>query len=320
MSGRKISEIGEFEFISRLGLDLPDLPGVVKAVGDDTAVLGPDQEGRLFLLTTDTIVEQVHFLSSTPHFDVGWKAMASNISDIAAMGGRPMHAVVALSAPESIELSRLDELYDGMKAVADKFGVRIVGGDTTRSKQGLVITVTLTGQVERERVALRSAAKPGDQILVTGNLGGSIMGRHLSFEPRVKEAEYLVEHFSPLAMIDLSDGLASDISRITEQSGVGARIIAEKVPVSEDARKLSQKDKVSPVDHALFDGEDFELLIAMNPEKASKACEVFEREFDLCLTVVGEILLEAGKVVLVSGDNTEQELVAGGYDHFKKHD
>lgn len=320
MSGIKISEIGEFEFISRLGLDLPNLPGVLKAVGDDTAVLGPDEAGRLLLLTTDTIVEQVHFLSGAPYFDVGWKAMASNISDIAAMGGRPMHALVALSAPESIELSSLDKLYDGMKAVADKFGVNIVGGDTTRSKQGLVITVTLTGQVEPELVALRSSARPGDLVLVTGNLGGSILGRHLRFEPRVDQARYLVEHFSPLAMIDLSDGLASDISRITQQSGVGARIFAEKVPVSVDARKLSQKDNVSAVAHALFDGEDFELLITMAPEKAPGACKLFEREFDLGLTVVGEIVPGAGRVTLVGIDKTEHELEPGGYDHFKKHD
>jgi thiamine-monophosphate kinase len=319
MSDRKISEIGEFEFISRLGLDLPELPGVLKSVGDDTAVLGPDEKGRLLLLTTDTIVEGVHFLKSAPCFDVGWKAMASNISDIAAMGGQPMHAVVALSAPESIELASLDELYDGMKAVADKFGVNIVGGDTTRSKQGLIVTVTLTGRVERERVALRSSARPGDRILVTGKLGGSILGRHLRFGPRVDEARFLVEHFSPLTMIDLSDGLASDISRIAEQSSVGARIFAEKVPVSDDAVKLSQKDKVSPVGHALFDGEDFELLITMGPEKALRACGLFEREFDLCLTVVGEIVKEAGKVTLVDVDKTEHELKPGGYDHFKKH-
>jgi len=320
MCAQKIADTGEFEFISRLRRSLSELPEAARGIGDDTAVLGPDRQGRLLLLTTDTIVEGVHFLSEAAGFDVGWKAMASNVSDIAAMGGLPEYAVIALSVPGDRELRYLDELYDGMRAAGDKFGVLIAGGDTTRSKQGLVVTVTLTGKVEPERLALRSSARAGDAILVTGELGGSISGKHLSFTPRVSEARHLVERFSPIAMIDISDGLASDINHIAEESGVGARILAEKVPISQAARKQAQKDQVEPLSHALFDGEDFELLITMEPAKAANACAEFKRKFGLGLTLIGQIVPESGRVTLVDSDNTEHELKPGGYDHFKKRD
>lgn len=318
MKRKTISDIGEFGFIARLGRDLSNSPDALCGVGDDAAVIDRGEGGKLMLLTTDTVVENVHFRSDTAPYEVGWKAMAVNVSDIAAMGGLPKHAVVALTAPGNIEIDYLDELYRGMVAVADLYGVVIVGGDTTGTKGDLTITVTLTGEVERDRVALRSAARKGDVVCVTGSLGGSLREKHLRFRPLVAEARFIVKNFSPIAMIDISDGLASDIGHIVEESGVGARLFAEKIPVSDAAREQAGDNMEAALSHALFDGEDFELLIAMNPQNAKKASAEFKKRFGVFLSVIGSITAESGKVVMAHPDGTEENLARGGYDHFKE--
>ncbi len=318
MMGKTISDIGEFEFIERLRRGISDSPDIILGIGDDAAAVKFSEKGNLLLLATDTIIEGVYFHRSAAPFDVGWKAMAVNISDIAAMGGVPRYALVAVSVPTMTEIDYLDELYRGMQAVAKKFGAVITGGDTTRSESGLVITVTVTGEVEPGLIARRSAAKAGQALVVTGALGGSGSGKHLRFSARGEEARFLVEKVGPVAMIDISDGLASDLGRIVEQSGVGARIFAGKIPVSTAAEELGRGNPDAALSHALYDGEDFELLLALNPKIAVNACAEFQNRFNLPLTIVGEITGESGKVILVNPDTTEQELKPGGYDHFRK--
>jgi len=319
MAKKNISQIGEFGFIERLRVGMPQSDDIIRGIGNDTAVIKVSDEGNLLLLTCDTVVEGVHFESSAEPYDVGWKSMAANISDIASMGGLPRYAMVALSAPGSLEIDYLDRLYEGMRAVAGKFGVDLVGGDTTRSPESFVITVSLTGEVESDHLVTRDGARSGQTILVTGKLGGSISGKHLRFMPRVEEARFLVEKFKPAAMIDLSDGLASDIRHITDESKVGARVFAEKIPISPDAEKLADGDPTEALAHALFDGEDFELLLTMEHELADEAMAEFEKRFDLSLTAVGEITSDSGNVVLADHNSTEKELKPHGYDHFKKH-
>jgi thiamine-monophosphate kinase len=200
----------------------------------------------------------------------GRKAMAANLSDVAAMAGVPVAAVVSVALPKSGGRKVGEELDIGLRAVADEFGVAVVGGDTNSWDGKLVVSVTVLGEATRRGPVLRSGAKPGDWVFVTGPLGGSILGHHLSFTPRVQEAQALHEVADLHAMIDVSDGLAADLNHILEESRCGAVLHAEAVPISAAAVELSPTSRKSPLEHALGDGEDFELVFTVSPAEGER--------------------------------------------------
>lgn len=253
----KISQLGEFGLIDALKKYAPVSKAVIKGIGDDAAVL-PYSKREYLLLTTDMLAEGTHFTRRMPPQWIGHKALASNISDIAAMGGRPAFAVVCIGIPKNLLLRFIKDVYKGMRRTALDFNISIVGGDTIKTDK-IVISVALLGTVEKKYLTTRDGAKAGDWIFVTGPLGGSFKsGRHLNFCPRLAQARFLVEKFKPSAMIDISDGLSGDLNHILKASRVGARL---------DYMSIPRQRRVS-LSQALNDGEDFELLFTLSPKSA----------------------------------------------------
>ncbi len=252
----KIKEIALVERFRR-GFGTPD-PSVIVAIGDDAAAvaLSPD---RCLLLTSDMLVESVHFRRGEDPRRVGYKALAVSVSDIAAMGGWPKYALVSVGLPSRGAARLASGLLAGIRRCARKFGVAVIGGDTNRSGR-LVVDVTVIGEVEKKKMALRSGARPGDHVFVSGPLGGSGRGKHLTFTPRVREARFLVENFRVTSMIDLSDGLAMDAARVARASGAGILLFEQGIPRAPAARTTAA---------ALFDGEDFELLFTVPAAQAA---------------------------------------------------
>lgn len=260
--------MAEFDYIAWLRSRTPASQRVVIGPGDDTAALIPPT--RDLLVTTDMLMDGTDFvLTDVGPRRVGRKAMAVNLSDIAAMAGTPIAAVVSVALPPGAR-SLAEELYLGLRDVADAFGVPIVGGDTNSWGGSLVISVTALGEATGRGPVRRSGAKSGDWIFVTGPLGGSILGHHLDFTPRVREALALHQAVELRAMIDISDGLAADLNHILEESGCGAVLVADAIPVSDAARELSRTSGKTPLQHALGDGEDFELAFAVSPADGAK--------------------------------------------------
>jgi thiamine-monophosphate kinase len=217
------------------------------------------------------LLEGSHFLlAEAGPLRIGRKAMAVNLSDIAAMAGRPVAAVVSVGLPRQGGRALAEELYRGLREVADAFDTAVVGGDTNSWAGGLVISVTVLGEATERGPVRRAGAKPGDWLLVTGPLGGSILGKHLDVTPRVREALRLHELVELHAMIDISDGLAADVNHICEESGCGAVLYADAIPISDAARRMPEGH---PLDHALSDGEDFELVFTVSPEDGRRLVE-----------------------------------------------
>lgn len=270
--------------MARLVERLPAGRGVVAGPGDDCAVVEAGG-GEWLLLKTDSLVEGVHFLPGTDPVQVGRKAMNRALSDIAAMGGWPAHALVSLAVESDRSLAEVDGWYAGLTEAAAAFGCSIVGGETTRLPfAGAVITVSITGTVAPGECVLRSGAAPGDRIVVTGSLGGSFAsGRHLAFTPRLREARWLVTHHRPMAMMDLSDGLGSDLPRLAAASGVGYRVESNTLPCHAG----------STFEEAAGDGEDYELLFTIRPEAVGELMADWSAAFPgTPLTVIGEIAAE----------------------------
>ncbi|MCZ2341021.1 MAG: thiamine-phosphate kinase [Bacteroidales bacterium] len=263
---------GEFEYIHWIRSQTAPHPRVVAGPGDDAAVLKP-LAGQL-LVTTDMLMEGVDFrLAETDARSIGFKAMAVNLSDIAAMAGWPRAAVVAVALPTPSPIptrTLAEELYRGLRDLADAFDVPIVGGDTNSWAAGLVITVTIFGEATPRGPVTRHRAQVGDWIFVTGPLGGSILGRHLRPKPRIREALWLHEHATITAMADISDGLTADLGHILTASHCGAVLDAAQIPIHLDARTLAQQTGCSPLDHALSDGEDFELVFTVSPADGAR--------------------------------------------------
>lgn len=242
-----------------------------QGIGDDCAILAVTP-GRDLLVTTDMLMDGRHFqLSQDGPEAVGYKAIGVNLSDIAAMAGVPRAVVVAVALPRREAVSVARGIYNGMRPLAEQFHIDLVGGDTNAWDGPLVVSVTLIGETTTRGPVLRSGAKAGDAILVTGPLGGSLaLGRHLRPEPRIAEALALHQAAAIHAMIDISDGLSSDLGHILEESGVGAVLDAESIPVHPDARIVSRQDGTPALDHALNDGEDFELCLVVSPDDAAQ--------------------------------------------------
>lgn len=325
-----IRDIGEFNLIKRLSNNFVKTKRpVIVGIGDDSAVLN-SSGSRLQLMTTDMLVENVHFRLSTANpFQIGWKSLAVNISDIAAMGGEPTYACVSIGLPKNTDVDFVDKLYLGMQEVADKYSVDIVGGDTVSSPQ-VIINIALLGEVELENLMLRSSAKEGDYIFVTGDVGGSSAGleilerqlpingteKHLMPIPRVQEAGLLAKSGYVTAMIDISDGVSSEIYHICEQSNTGARIFLKDIPLSDNTYKVAKTIGKDPYDFALYGGEDYELLFTCRPDGASYVKELFLNRCDTPLTCIGHITANWLSLVIEDENGVPLPLKPAGYNHF----
>jgi thiamine-monophosphate kinase len=285
----------ERDFIAWLRERLPPHPLLLLGPGDDAAVVnmkGVDE----CVVTVDLLTDGVDFiLKDVDPRRVGRKALAVSLSDIAAMAAAPLAAVIAVALPRESGRELAIKLYEGILPLAEKYKVAIAGGDTNTWDGPLVITTTVLGKVIRDQALRRNGARPGDRIIVTGAFGGSILGRHFDFEPRVIQAAILTKLYGIHVGMDVSDGLALDLSRLAAESGVGAIVDTDRVPIHEDAKRLSDRDGRSPLEHALGDGEDFELLLAFDPKLAKKMLEEQARCADpVQLTDVGEFTAEPG--------------------------
>ena len=276
----KLSEAGEDRLLAQLLPALSRDRAVVLGAGDDCAVVRSPGRDNLQLLKTDCIVEGIHFTAASPPVLVGWKAMARPLSDFAAMSGLPQFALVTMVVPAVKTLAWVKKIYRGLEKAGRAFGVTIVGGETSNIKGPAVISVSLTGFVEKDRWVGRTGGKANDELFVTGRLGGSLRGRHLKFMPRIEEARWLTKHFTIHAMMDLSDGLGADLPRLARASGVGFE-------VDEDALPLNQGCTTK---QAISDGEDYELLFAISPQGSGNLERKWRRKFpQLPLTRIGRL-------------------------------
>ena len=310
--------MNEFELIERLIQGLPGNETVVAGAGDDCAVLDLGIPGRELLFKTDAVVEGVHFRPDTPPTEVGHKALGRCLSDVAAMGGTPLAAVVTIGLPRGFEADRVEAIYDGMAKLARRYEVAIVGGETTANPGGTFISVAMLGSVERGKAVLRSGAKAGDAIFVSGELGGSIAGKHLTFEPRVRESQWLVTHFKVHAMLDLSDGLAGDLRHVLRASHAGAELLSSAIPISREAKRAAKAESSGepPLLAALTDGEDFEILFTVTSSAAVPVLDGWKKKFpNVRLTCIGKIT--KGEGITLRDKDGVRPLSAHGYVHFK---
>ena len=312
----KLKDIGEFGLINRIYKEPKD-KNIIKGIGDDCAVLKIGN--KLLVITTDTIVEGDHFSLKyfTPE-QIGKKAIEINVSDIGSMGGIPKYALVSLVLPKELDVKVIDGIYRGMRESGDKHGLEIIGGNITHGKQ-LVIGIDMIGEVKRENLCLRSHAKPGDFILVTGDLGSSTAGLKLFLNKINGHNDVKLKHLEPKAkyskvkpflkyihaMIDVSDGLASEAGHICEQSNVGAIIFKDNIPIKDETRRAAEAVGKDAVNYALYGGEDFELLFTVSEENLGKV-----KGF-----LVGEITKRKGVYLYSKGK--EKIINKNGYDHFR---
>ena len=337
-----LKQLGEFGLIDRIGARSKIQGSRLKlGIGDDCAVY-PAGKGAYQLITTDALVEKVHFeLAWTKPQWLGRKAMSVNISDIAAMGGIPKYAVITLGIPSTLPLKFLDSFYEGIHQICREYNIELAGGDTVSSPEYVFINITLVGEAPEKNIFSRRGARPGDKILVTGTPGDSSLGlkilqsprkkwkgplsyrhrlvrTHLDPVPRVEEACLLRNSKSRItSMIDISDGLIQDLGHICKQSGMGAIIHEEWLPKSKELARITSLNKLNLLDHFLHGGEDYELLFTLKPEDVKKIIRRFEK-IQTSVTVIGDIIPGSGKVILQKADGKSRVLHKPlGYNHFK---
>lgn len=340
-SRTELSELGEFGLIDRLTSDMKILnKSTLKSVGDDAAVI--DHGGKLTLVAKDLLIEGVHFdMSYTPLKHLGYKAAAVNISDIAAMNGKATQLLVGISVSNRYSVEALDELYAGMRLACKKYNVDMVGGDTTASVSGLFISVTVVGEVEPGKQVYRNSAKENDLICVTGDLGAAYMGllvlqrekevykanpamqpelegydyvleRQLKPEPRTDMIELLQKAgVKPTAMIDISDGLASEVLHISKDSNLGCRIYEEKIPIDVVTADVASEFKIDTTTAAMNGGEDYELLFTVNINDLEKVKAIKG------VSVIGHMTSKEEGEYLVSRGGSMYPIMAQGFDHMK---
>ncbi len=291
----------ELELIDWLRERCPPSPRIPLSVGDDAAILRISA-GRQAVVTTDMLMDGVDFLleKHSPE-QIGRKALAVNLSDLAAMAAHPVAAFVSFALPKSAGPELPRELINGMLPLAEQFACPLAGGDTNTWNDKLVISVTAIGEAEPGKAWRRSGAQPGDILLATGSFGGSILGHHFDFQPRLAEAQWLAERFNVHAAIDVSDGLSLDLWRMTQASGCGAELWPEVVPLTAAAKEVAKHDGRKPLDHALSDGEDFELLLCLSPEDAHRL-RLMTWPFDVPRTCIGQIVPQPGLWVREQGN------------------
>jgi len=305
----------EFDLIARIKAHAGSHPALRIGIGDDCAAL-TISAGSELLVTTDMLMDGRHFrLDECGPECVGYKALAVNLSDIAAMAGTPVAAFVAVALPGRNPADLAERLMLGMAPLAGRFGVALAGGDTNVWDGPLVVSLTLLGESNPPGPVTRSGARVGDVILVTGPLGGSLLGRHLRPEPRVAEAMALQRAARLHAMIDISDGLASDLGHVLEASGdLGAFLDADSIPIHPDARTIAASDGRTPLDHALNDGEDFELCLTMDAAEADRLNAA--PPAGVVLHRVGVVTAEPGLMMIHEG-GAPSRLFAKGFDHLR---
>jgi len=326
--------VAEFDLIERIRKAIgPPGHGTLVGLGDDAAVYKPP--GQLELITCDAFVEGVHFRRDYATFEeIGAKCMVANVSDVAAMGGFPARAVLSICVPPDMTDDDVDELYRGALDVCRRYGAEVVGGDTVSSPSGLVVSVALTGSVDRDQVVTRAGAVVGDAIVVTGALGGSEAGlraltqalpkeggvrdavrRHVAPVPRIAEAQALIEVATPHAMIDVSDGLSSDVWHIAEESKVGIALDADKIPLAPCALDVADRLGVDPLELALASGEEFELVVAIPKNEVERTAEHVEAVTGTAVTCIGEVVGSDKGCRLLRAGCTEELLLRTGFEH-----
>jgi thiamine-monophosphate kinase len=296
----KLSELGEDRLLAQLLPKLHRNRGVIVGAGDDCAIVESDGPGKLQLLKTDCLVENIHFTKRSRPELIGWKAMARPLSDFAAMSGVPQFALVTLILPSNKTLAWVKKIYRGIDKAARAFDVAVVGGETSRIRGPAVISVSVTGFVEKERWVGRAGGKANDELFVTGRLGGSLRGRHLEFVPRIAESRWLTKNFRINAMMDLSDGLGADLPRLADASGVGFEVDEAALPLNPGCATAQ----------AISDGEDYELLFAISAKDSRTLLSRWQRKFPkVPLTRIGK---------LISSLVIRHSAFPKGYVHFKK--
>lgn len=300
----KISELGLINYFGKIFAK--NKSSVVKGIGDDAAVIKISKD-RYLLNTSDMIIEGRHFKLRDNLNDVGYKAVACSLSDIAAMGGKPSFALVSLGLPKRFRFTDVKLLFRGIRRAADRFSVDIVGGDTNASDK-LVIDISMIGFVNPRNLVLRDNAKAGDYIFVTGSLGGSIYQKHLKFLPRLKESQFLTNGFNLHSMIDISDGLILDLYRILEASGAGAVIFQDLIPIYKDARNFKE---------ALYMGEDFELLFTVSEKDGEILLKkIQQKKINFPLSFIGKVIEEKLQIWMIGKDRKLIRLKPKGFVHF----
>ena len=341
----RLSQIGEFRLIDRIGKKIRINPQRVKVgIGDDAAVIKTSKD-KLLIVTTDTLIENIHFnLKHITFFKLGFKALSVNISDVAAMGGYPTETLITLGLPNNFTVKAVDEIYRGIENLAKRYKIDIIGGDTTSSPKEIVISITLLGEVLEEELVLRSGARVGDLILVTGDLGASAAGlellrkskvesrktstssveslkvvikKHLMPEPRVEEARVIAESKLATSMIDNSDGLSRSLIEITRLSRVGARIWLEALPIRKETKLAARTLRKSELELALDGGEDYELIFTTPKNQAVKLSEMIQKKTKTKATVIGEIIPPKQGIKVLESKGYEKNLKYRGYEHFK---
>jgi thiamine-monophosphate kinase len=332
-----LSDIGEFGFIKRISRGCLIRPqNIIKGIGDDAAVFIPTPH-EVILVTTDLLVEGIHFFrNTTSGFNLGYKALSVNLSDIAAMGGIAREAFISIAVPDNCSLDFLEDLYNGMKRLATEFGLNLLGGDTTRAKTDLIINISVLGSAFEKEILYRNTAQQGDIICSTGFLGDSRAGLHLIThnikadskemtalrdshiipKPYLREGRFLARQGGVHAMIDVSDGLSSDIGHIAEESNVGIRLYSEKIPVSNNLEKFCTRFDFDPVEYALAGGEDYTLLCTISPDRVDHIAANYLRRFRNPLYQIGEIT-DSGKMELFLSNGQIRSFTPSGWDHFK---
>jgi thiamine-monophosphate kinase len=311
----KIEKLGEFGLIDQLRKKIKYGRDVGVGIGDDAAVLKVPGRQHILLFTVDNVLEGIHFKKGTDWELVGRKALARSLSDIAAMGGIPKHGLISLGLPERISLKSLDALYIGLLKLAKEFKVDLVGGDITKSPERFFVSVALLGQAKKNQFVLRRGARAGDLLFVTGSLGGSMVGRHLSFQPRIREAQWLVKSGVVSSMIDISDGLLGDLGHLLKENHVGAHLFSKQIPISKAARDLAKRSGPSALERSLKDGEDYELLFSSRKKDLSWT-KKFEKAFNVTVSCIGHMIQKPLKIEIENEKGKTKELKAKGFTHF----
>ena len=334
----ELRQAGEWKVIQRLRKRYSNpMSSIVVGMGDDAALVKIPAHQHI-LITTDLFVEGIDFhLKWSPFRQIGYKAMAANLSDIAAMGGIPRYALVTMALPPHTRMESVEMLYEGLMNLGKKYNVRLIGGDTSATRHGVMVGVVLIGEVKPRHAVTRSGAKPGDWIFVTGPIGNSRAGleilkssgrrkkthhesklvqQHLYPVPRIQEARLLATRRLATAMIDISDGLSSDLHHLCEASGVGARLHRDRIPVTEILTAYAKQKRRPPYLYALEGGEDFELLFTVRPSrmKELKRLQIQKRFQAFWL---GEITTKQHGITVIDHHHREKPLVVRGYEHFK---
>ncbi len=335
-----VSKLGEFGLIEHLTKGFTTVnPGTIKAVGDDAAII--DNKAKLTVVSTDLLIEGIHFdLMYMPLKHLGYKSVIVNLSDIYAMNAEPKQITVSIAISSRFTVEALEELYEGIKLACHNYKVDLIGGDTTSSLTGLVISITAIGEAMPEDIVYRNGAKVGDLICVSGDLGSAYLGlkilerekriylEHPDVQPELEDAPYLIgrqlkpearkdviqyfkeQGLKPTAMMDLSDGLSSDIMHICKQSGTGCEINESQVPISEEAYNMAIKFNLDPITCALNGGEDYELLFTITPEDETKVAN------DENFSIIGQITEADKGYMLVTKGGNRHKLTAQGWNHF----